>query len=553
MRPTTIELLRWLSSITRPVHGPLFLSTLLRIIKQVCDLLLFGLAGWTVMEVAGGRSLGPLFALLILIALVKAAAYYGEQFTGHYVAFKALELLRGHAFASLWPKAPGIVARSRSGDLLSSLTKDVDRIEVVYAHTVAPVISAIIVPPLTIITIGLVFGWQVVLIPAVCVAVSLLIVPLIGFRSSGERADQVLSLRGDMSAHVTDSVFGVEDVVGYGREQDRLREMGDTGERIASASVKSARATSVRRGINTFLNIAIVTSIIAVGIDQGMVMSVVCALAVGSLRLLEGPRGIEEAAGSLDRSLAAAHRLWQVCHIPEMVSDGPTVKELSDSPTITFDNVSYAYPEGEVPVLKNISLDIEPGRRTVFVGPSGSGKSTTAQLLLRFDDPDEGQILIDGLPLTELTLDSLRSQVVLVSQRSQLLDSTIEENLRLGKVDATEDEIWDALRIAHIDDEVKSMPAGLRTRVGQDGSKLSGGQGQRICLARALLTKPKVLILDEFTANLNSDLEKAIREEILESLGGLTIIEITHRLDDIDGSKVVTFENGTITNTVPGS
>ena len=197
--------------------------------------------------------------------------------------------------------------------------------------------------------------------------------------------------------------------------------------------------------------------------------------------------------------------------------------------------------------LSGVSVTAAAGGRTVFVGASGSGKSTAAQLLLRYDELTGGDILIDGTSVREYTLESLRRAVVLVPQRGQVLDATIAENLRLGAPDATDEDLWHALAIAELADEVRAMPHNLATRTGRDGRELSGGQLQRLCLARALLVNPRVLVLDEFTANLNTDLEARIRTNLERDLPGLTIIEITHRLEHLDSAdRVFEFDRGRV-------
>ncbi|WP_434699982.1 ATP-binding cassette domain-containing protein [Trueperella pyogenes] len=161
-------------------------------------------------------------------------------------------------------------------------------------------------------------------------------------------------------------------------------------------------------------------------------------------------------------------------------------------------------------------------------GRSGSGKTTAAQLALRFDDPTAGAIYINGVDIRSIRLDELRAHIALVSQRNQILDATVAENVRLGVPEASDDDVWQALDIACIADEIRAMPEGLQTPTGQDGALLSGGQGQRLALARAVLMRPKVLILDEFSSNLNVDLDKQIRQKLANRLAGVTIIEITH-------------------------
>ena len=553
--PNTLGVIRWLTGITRPVHPPLLVSSVLRCINLGLELVLFGLAGLLVASFASGHPIGGLLLWIVVVALTKALAYYAEQFTGHYVAFKALELLRGHAFASLWPKAPAVVLRNRSGDLLPTLTRDVDRIEVVYAHTFAPVVSAFVVPTAALVTVGSLAGWGLVSIPAVCVAVALLVVPFVGLRRSLRSTAEGLRLRGQLTAHATDSVYGIDEVLSYGHQRSRIEELDELGCRVRDAAMPPLVFKGLRRGANLALTLVSAASIVWTGVSAHLDPLLVAALAAASLRLFEGPRGVEDAVGYLDHSLSAARRLWELCHAPEAVSDGPRELRLDAPPSIEWRNVDYRYPGAMPgnPALSGVSVTAAAGGRTVFVGASGSGKSTAAQLLLRYDELTGGDILIDGISVREYTLESLRRAIVLVLQRGQVLDATIAENLRLGAPDATDEDLWHALAIAELADEVRAMPHDLATRTGRDGRELSGGQLQRLCLARALLVNPRVLVLDEFTANLNTDLEARIRANLERDLPGLTVIEITHRLEHLDSAdRVFEFDRGrVVARTVP--
>ena len=553
--PSTYGLIRWLTSITRPVHPPLLVSSVLRCVNLGLELVLFGLVGLLVASFASGHPVGGLLLWIVMVALAKALAHYAEQFTGHYVAFKALELLRGHAFASLWPKAPAVVLRNRSGDLLPTLTRDVDRIEVVYAHTFAPLVSAFVVPIAALATVGSLIGWDLVTIPAVCVALALLAVPFVGLRRSLHSTAEGLRLRGQLTAHATDSVYGIDEVLSYGHQRSRIEELDTLGSQVRDAAMPPLVFKGLRRGANLALTLISTTSNVWRGIFGHTDLRVVAALDTASLRLFEGPRGVQDAVGYLDHSLSAARRLWGLCHAPEAVSDGPQELHLEAPPSIEWRDADYHYP-GAMPgnlALSGISVTANAGRWTVFVGASGSGKSTAAQLLLRYDEVTGGDILINGISVRDYTLDSLRRAIVLVPQRGQVLDATIAENLRLGAPDATDEDLWHALAIAELDDEVRAMPEELATRTGRDGRELSGGQLQRLCLARALLVKPWVLVLDEFTANLNIDLEARIRANLEHALPGLTVIEITHRLEHLDSAdRVFEFDRGKVTSrTVP--
>ncbi len=550
--PSTLNLIRWLTAITRPVHAPLLASALLRVINLSLELVIFGLAGWTVSAAVMGKPVAGLMLWILVAAVAKALAYYLEQFSGHYVAFKALELLRGHAFSALWPKAPAVVLRNRSGDLLPTLTRDVDRIEVVYAHTFAPVVSALLVPTGALVVTGFVVGWQIVVIPAVCVLLALTVVPFVGLRSSLRRTGDGLRLRRDLAAHITDSVYGAEEVLSYGRLADRVAEQDQLGAKIRDAAKPPLAVKAFRRGANLGLTLVTAAAIVGVGVGSGFDPILVATLAAASLRLFEGPRGVEDAVGYLDHSLSAARRLWELTHLPEAVSDGTRILAPAAAPQIEWRQVSYRYPETppEKHSLDEVSITAAAGKRTVFIGRSGSGKSTAAQLLLRFDELGAGEIYIDGVPAREYTLDSLRRTIALVPQRGQVLDASIAENLRLGAPDATDDELWAALQVAELAAEIAAMPKELDTATGRDGKELSGGQLQRLCLARALLTQPKVLVLDEFTANLNQEIETRIRANLEHTYPELTVIEITHRLEHIgDAHQVVTFDDGRVIDT----
>lgn len=544
--PRLTQLLRWLLGITRPVHGPLLISAMCRIVALSLDLALFATAAGAVVHVvtSDGNTAGLIVALVVL-ALSKATFFYLEQFSGHYVAFKALELLRTHVFATLWPKAPAIVTHSRSADILTSLTRDVDRIEVVYAHTFAPVVSAYVVGPAAVIIAGSVVGWSPVAVAAGCLAISLLVVPYFGMRRAMATTRLTLEQRRDLSHQISDSVFGIDEVLGYGRDGERTARMDLEGIAISRSARIPRDMTGLRRGANVLLSLVAAISVVWIGTDPEYSLSpaVVAALAAGAIRLFEGPRGVEDAVGYLDHSLAAARRLWEISNAPERVGDGARVLELRHAPAIRFEGVSYAYPrtDGSEPTdaLHDIDLEIEAGEHCVLLGHSGSGKSTMVQLLLRYDDPRSGRITIDGEPITDYTLDSLRHDVVVVSQRNQLMDRSLAENLRLGASDATDDELWGMLDLVGLGGEVASMPDGLATAVGPNGSALSGGQAQRVCLARALLMKPRVLVLDEFTANLNIELEAEIRAALASWQDELTIVEVSHREQALASADIV--------------
>lgn len=531
------ELVKWLTGITKPVHLPLLFSALMRIINICLDITLFALAAVFTLEMAVyGQWSWVKVGILVTLALIKATAGYLEQFSGHYVAFKALELLRTVVFSRLWPKAPQVMNTSRSGDLLASLTRDIDRIEVVYAHTFAPVVAALVVPAIMFPIAYTQSGLKILLIPALCVLISQFIVPFIGIKSAFKATAAELGIRRDLAHHVTDTIGGYYEILGYARVEQRLAEMRNLDREIGVQANRSRRILAVRRSANIALMLIALISILVVGINAGYYPFVIAGLLGGALRIFESPRGIEDATGYLNYSLAAARRLWDICHLPQPVADGEVELKATDNYQICFQNVSFNYggidSERRSFGVRNINIELPEGSYTVLVGSSGSGKSTLAKMLLRYFDATEGKILLGGRDIRDYTLDSLRKNVVMVAQKNQLLKATIADNLQLGTGAVAESELWKVLKVVELSEEIKRIPTALETVIDEKADNLSGGQIQRICLARALIMNPKVLVLDEFTASLNPDLEKRIRENMEREYSDLTILEITHQLHD---------------------
>lgn len=572
-QPTTNGILRWLASITRPVLAPLAISTIFRALHLLSDIAMFALAAYAVVaSVSGGGARWGLLGIVIVLALCKALFRYLEQFTGHYVAFRSLEILRTYVFSRLWPKAPAIVASQKSGEVLTSLTDDVDRIEVVYAHTVAPMITAYVLTPIVGLGLALGSGHFVALVPAlVCLAFSLFAVPYLGFGASLRGTDRTLAVRRELSQHMTDSLYGMDEVLAFGHAAARAEQADRIGAQISRTSAVARGWAGARSGINATLTVvAVAATIMCFPGDS----ATTAALALAVFRLFVLPRSIEAATASVDASLAAARRLYDIANSPMQVADGQVTATFDSAPEVEIDGVSYRYPRqndrgsgaeavatqsasagargraaaaiAAAPAVVEASLRVPAGGRAVILGRSGSGKSTLLHLVHRYADPDSGQIRIGGAPITQMTLESLRATVVQVSQKNQLIAGSIADNLRLGAPGASEEELWAALDVAKLAGEVREMPQQLATKVGgqpahgrPSGYALSGGQTARLSLARALLMRPKVLLLDEFAANLNIELEAEIRAALARALPDVTILEVSHRVEAANGADVV--------------
>ena len=550
--PSRAMLVRWLLQVTRPVLSPLLGSTLCRITNMLCGVALFSLGAYAVARAGLAMTTGapvpaiwPVLTVMAGLSLLKAALRYVEQFLGHLVAFKALELLRGQIFRSLIPRSPRVSATSRSGDLLSRATKDVDRIEVFFAHTFAPAVCAVVVPITVLTVIGLKVSWPVALAALPFALLQLLIVPRLGFAVSVDASRSVSAARAELTQHVTDTVQGMSEVVGYGRSQERLDEMARIDAEIAGAARPSGQWASVRRGINQLASLTAPIVVIMVGAmlpatSSGAGIPLLAAAAAAVLRMTETVRGVEELAGALNASFAVE------------VHDGDQELTGGISHEVLWQGVTYSYPSTAAQAVRGVSLRARAGKWTCIVGASGSGKSTLAQLAVRFDEPDSGRILIDGQDVADLSAISLYQEIGMVDQRVHLMRATIADNVRLAAPSASDAQVVRACRAACIDEDIEALEDGYDTLVGERGQSLSGGQRQRLALARALLARPGVLILDEFTSHLDPDLDERVRIGVRTYLPQATIIEITHRLQwSEQADHVVVMDAGTVVQAGP--
>ncbi|WP_136314293.1 ABC transporter ATP-binding protein [Actinomyces procaprae] len=554
----------WLLSVTRPVLPPLLGSAACRVADQLAGVALLALAAHAVVDAAlrlaaGGTvpPLGPVAGAMAALSLLKAALRYGEQLLGHTVAFTSLELLRAELFRSLARRAPRVLTTARSGDLLARATKDVDRIEVFFAHTFAPVVSALLVPLAVLAAIGGATTWPVAAAGAAVLAAAVGCVPLLGRRMTAVGSRRVLAARAELTQHVTDSVQGLAEVVGYGRGAERLERTRLHDDDLAAAGRPPAAAGALRRGAGQLLVLAGPIAVVAAGagpVGAGVVSpAALAAAAAAVLRLGEVTRGVEELAGSLSAALAAAARVHAVACAPVEMADGAVILPPGRL-AVSWEEVDYTYPEASRASLRGVSARAEAGGWTCLVGASGSGKTTLARLALRFDDPARGRVRVGGVDLRDLEAESMRDRVALVAQEAHLFRMSVADNVRLARPCATREQVEAACRIAAVHEDVVAMPAGYDTVLGERGATVSGGQRQRIALARALLALPDVLVLDEFTSHLDPAVDARVRDGVRHwaDRNEVTVVEITHRLHRIEqADHVVVLDAGRVVQSGP--
>jgi thiol reductant ABC exporter CydC subunit len=349
--------------------------------------------------------------------------------------------------------------------------------------------------------------------------------------------------RGALSAELVETLTGGAELVAYGRQSERLDRVSAVDSRLVRVARRAALADGTGEGLRLLVTGATVAGVLAVAVSAHEVGTLdrvlIGLLALASLAAFEAVQPLPEAFRELRTTVAAGQRILDLTAREPAVADPADPLPFPSGPfTVALEDVRFRYASGERPALDGVSLRLEPGRRVALLGPSGSGKTTVANLLFRFVDPEAGRVTLAGRDLREYRLEDVRRAIAVAGQDSHLFSTTIRENVRLARPEATDDELEGALRRARILDWVRTLPEGWDTLVGEEGRELSGGQRQRVVVARALLANAPVLVLDEPTAHLDGPTAERLIEDVLDATAGRSVLLITHRpegLDRMDG------------------
>jgi ATP-binding cassette, subfamily B, bacterial len=505
-----------------------------------------GVAVFSALVVAAlksGRPYGDLLIGLAIVAPLAGLLHWFESFQAHAMAYSLLADMRIALYRKLDALAPGYLLRRRSGDLVALATQDVETIEYFYAHTVGPAVVAVVVPAAVLVTLA-VFAWPTALALLPFIAVAILAPALLRRRIDRLGAAARAAL-GRLNAHVADTIQGLAELFAFQavarRREEFARHVRDYQklrlEVLHDLSIQGLQL-EVMTGLGG-LTVALVGGLLAASgkLDASLLPLLTLLAASAFLPISE----ITHVSRQLADTFASAHRLRAVHEEPVLVLDGPgtPARSAGRGAAVRLDGVSFTYPNRARAVLRGMSLDIRPGSTVALVGPSGSGKTTLANLLLRFWDPSEGSIALDGHDLRRYDLDDLRSRIALVAQDTYLFNDSLRANVALAKPDAGEAEIREALARAALGDFVAGLPDGLNTRVGERGVQLSGGQRQRVAIARAFLKNAPVLILDEATSHLDAVSEAQVRRALAELMRDRTTIVIAHRLSTVRDAELI--------------
>jgi ATP-binding cassette, subfamily B, bacterial len=494
--------------------------------------------------------------LIILMALIplSAGVHYLESWLAHDLAYRLLAELRVRVYQLLDRLAPAYLFRRRSGDLVSLVTADVETIELFFAHTIAPGFVAVMVPG-TVLAVLAYFAWPLasVLFPFL-LAVGLS--PFIAGRVQDRLGREFRAQLGVVNAQMVDSVQGLKEIVAFSRGGRQLAAIRTQGEQMNQVRRRFLNRLSFENvfveGLMGAGSLAVLTSGAVLAARGDLAAPVLPLLTLLAQASFVPVSEIAKIGKELADSLASARRVFAVEDEPVPVVDGPGAA-LSISTNgagqalIRYDGVSFAYGPEEPLALKQVSFAIMPGQTVALVGRSGSGKTTTAHLLMRFWDPTQGKISLGGHDLREFGLDELRRRIALVSQDTYLFNTTVRDNLRIGRPEATDEELLEAARQANADEFISRLPDGYDTLIGERGVQLSGGQRQRLAIARAILKDAPILILDEATSHLDSENERLVHQALKRLMVGRTTLMIAHRLSTVrEADHLVVLDDGAV-------
>ena len=558
-RRSGIRIMGRLIGLVKPLLPVMLLAVVLGTIGYLCAIFLTILAGYGLMHILlepaveamglGLAALGAdpflrmepktLFIALVVMAVMRGILHYGEQYCNHFIAFKLLAIIRHKVFAALRKLCPAKLEGRDKGNLISVITSDMELLEVFYAHTISPIAIAVLTSLVMILFIGHFSPLAALLALAGYAAVGAVIPLFYGSRGAG----QGMKFRngfGELNSFILDSLRGLDETIQYRQGEKRRKEMEERSERLGGVQKGLNHLEASQRSVTnlTILLFSFAMLFLMIGLMQAGQVSLTGML-VGTIAMMGsfGPvTALASLSNNLNQTLASGERVLSI------LEEEPQVEEVAGAETVSFtdaeaDSVNFAYEEEQI--LKDYSIRIPKGKVVGIHGASGSGKSTLLKLLMRFWDVQSGQILISGRDVRGINTSDLRSMESYVTQETCLFHDSIANNIAVGKPDASREEIMEAAKKASIHDFIMTLPKGYDTEVGELGDTLSGGEKQRIGIARAFLHDAPFVLLDEPTSNLDSLNEGIILKSLKEGKGDKTVLLVSHRKSTMNLADIV--------------
>lgn len=486
---------------------------------------------------------------ILVLFFLRGVFSYLQGYLMSYIANRVIIDIRNEVYARVQRLSLRFFDTRKTGSLMSRLTNDIGALQTAIVDNFVNIVKE------SVILIGSLVGmvilhWRLTLLCIIIVPLVSITIKYFGrkLKKSGHMMQERIA---DVTSHLQETIGGIRVVKSFFREDYEIARFRQINQASFGAAMRAARQSSQLSPIVEFIAAIAVTAIIWYGgwsvIDGELTAGELIAFLIYAINLANPVRRLSALYGDIQRSMAAGERVFA------LLDETPDIREKAEAIAlpvlrgdVVFDAVHFQY-EPSKEVLSGISFHAEPGQKIALVGPSGSGKSTIANLIPRFYDVTAGAIKIDGHDIRDVTLASLREQIGIVPQDTALFNTTIEENIRYGRLDATAEEVEAAVRAANAEEFVRQLPQGLQTPIGDRGLVLSGGQRQRIAIARALLKDPRILILDEATSALDTESEQLVQAALERLMIGRTAFIIAHRLTTIqDADHILVIDRGRI-------
>jgi ATP-binding cassette subfamily C protein len=550
-RRSAISIMGSLIYLIRPLLHIMIAAIILGTVGYLCAIFLTILAGKVMVCGLADTPIHGLIAIMIFIAVMRGVLHYAEQYCNHFIAFKLLAIIRHKVFAALRKLCPAKLEGKDKGNLISIITTDIELLEVFYAHTISPIAIAILTSLVMVIFIGhyhLLAG----LLALVAYLVVGAVIPLWnGKRGSGKGMEYRTEF-GELNSFVLDSLRGLDEIIQYGYGENRKNQMSDSSRKLANMQKALNQNEGLQRSITNLVILIASYGMLALTIflynngEIGADGILICTIAMmGSF----GPvTALASLSNNLNQTLASGERVLSILEEKPVVEEIPENGMTYDNSEFTgarADHVTFSYDD-EV-ILNDYSIELQSGKITGIHGASGSGKSTLLKLLMRFWNINQGNIEVSGENVNKIPTKHLREMEGYVTQETHLFHDSIANNIAIAKINATREEIMEAAKKASIHDFIMTLPNGYDTKVGELGDTLSGGEKQRIGIARAFLHDAPFILLDEPTSNLDSLNEGIILKSLKESAEKKTIVLVSHRTSTMNVADVIyEMENGRV-------
>lgn len=518
----------------KPMLGIMLLAIIMGCIGNFMAISITILGGYGLMGVAGlydNMAVGTILVLAVVLGVMRGPLRYAEQACNHYIAFKLLARIRHMVFKALRKLAPAKLEGEKKGNLVSIITSDIELLEVFYAHTISPIMIAFIVSLLMSIFIGMksaVLG----IIAAVFYVIVGVVIPIINSKLGQATGQEYRKEFGELNTTVLDNLYGLEEILQYQQNDNRLNDMKKKTESLEKLNESLKKSESKQKIITDIVILS--AGLVMLGLaymleSKGAITTTDVVISVIAMMSSFGPTAALSAlSNNLHHTLASGNRVLNLLEeepiTDEIVNGQDFVK--SD---IKCENITFAYPNSDKVILSDFSHTFKENAIHGILGKSGCGKSTLLKLLMRFFTIDKGSIEYGNKNVNDIKTSSLRSNIAYVTQETFLFQDTIENNIKVAKENATREEVQQACKKASIHDFIESLPNGYDTMLAELGDSISGGERQRIGLARAFLHNGNIILLDEPTSNIDSLNESVIINSIKNESEGKTIILVSHK------------------------